>query len=280
MNRIVKLAFASLSLALSVGLAVLALALPSLAHADSSRIVSRDYPWSADHLALDVPADVHFSRGPSWHLSIRGPEHTLDQLIVGNGRIRAKEHGCLSLIPLCIGFGSHIEHTVHVELTGPALRRLTVNSSGKVELSGLHQNRLAVQINGSGSVRSSGTVDDSRFEIDGSGSVDLDGLRQNRLVAEISGSGTISGSGSTRDLKADISGSGDILLARMADMNARVSVSGSGNVDIAPINSVSVGVSGSGDVRLHSHPQSLSLHVSGSGGVTERPAGRPGAAAK
>lgn len=274
MNRTVKLAFAVVSLGLSAGLTALALALPSLAHAGPNQMVSRDYPWNSDHLTLDVPADVHFRRGRTWHLTIRGPGHTLDRLVVHNGRIGAKEHGCLSLIPFCVGFGRDIEHTVDVELTGPALRRVTINASDTVDLAGLKQDRLTVRVNGSGAVKSSGTVDETTFDISGSGTIVLEGLHQNRLTTRISGDGSMGGRGSTDDLNANISGAGTLRLAQVRDTNARVSVSGSGDVDIAPTGTVSVGVSGSGHVYLHSHPQSLTLHVSGSGGVTEVPAGQ------
>lgn len=280
MNRTVELAFAVASLGLSAGLTGLALALPSPAHAGPYQTVSRDYPWSSDHLTLDVPADVRFRRGPTWHLTIRGPEHTLDRLVVDNGRIGAKEHGCLSLIPFCMGFGTHIEHAVDVEITGPALRRVTINASDTLDLAGLKQDRLTVTVNGSGAVKSSGTVDETTFDIEGSGTVVLDGLHQNRLTALIGGSGSIAGSGTTDDLRADISGSGTLRLAQVRDTNARVSVSGSGDVYIAPTDRVSVGVSGSGHVYLHSHPRSLTLHVSGSGGVTELPAGQAPVPAK
>lgn len=280
MNRILKLAFAGLSLAISTGLTALALALPSLAHAGPNQVVSRHYPWTSDHLTLDVDANVSYHPAAAWQVTISAPARVLEQLVVENGRIAAKEHGCFSLVPFCIGFGSNFHHAVDVSIAGPALRRVTLDSSGKVDLIGLKQDRLTVRINGSGAVIGSGTVDDSNLEIGGSGSITLDGLHQNRLTARISGSGTVAGSGSTRDLEADISGSGNIRLARLTDENARVSVSGSGDVDIAPANSVSVSVSGSGDVHLHSHPQSLVMHVSGSGGVTERPAGPSAAAAR
>ncbi len=279
MNRILKLVFAVSSLTIATGLTVLALALPSLAHAGANQVVSRNYPWSSDHLTLDVDANVSYHPAPVWQVTITAPERVLEQLVVGNGRIAAKEHGCFSLVPFCIGFGSDFHHAVNVAIAGPALRRVTLDSSGRVDLVGLNQDRLTVRINGSGAVSGSGTVHDSIFEIGGSGSITLDGLNQKRLTARISGSGTVAGSGSTRDLEADISGSGNIRLARLSDENARVSVSGSGDVDIAPANSVSVSVSGAGDVHLHSHPQSLVMHVSGSGGVTERPAGPSAAAA-
>ncbi len=272
MNRVLKLAFAGLSLAIATGLTVLALALPSLAHAGPNQVVSRHYPWTSDHLTLDVDANVSYHPAPAWQVTITAPERVLEQLVVQNGRIAAKGHGCFSLVPFCIGFGPNLHHAVDVSIAGPALHRVTLDSSGKVDLVGLRQDRLTVRINGSGAVTGSGTVDDSNLEIGGSGSITLDGLHQNRLTARISGSGTVAGSGSTRDLEADISGSGNMRLVRLTDENARVSVSGSGAVDISPTNSVSVSVSGSGDVRVHSHPQSLVMHVSGSGSVTERPA--------
>lgn len=273
-------AAASASLGVCIGLTVVAFALPVPARAGSEGIVSRGYPWSADHLRLDVDADVHFRRGPSWKLTLRGPRRTLDRLVVGNGRIGTKEHACLSLVPLCIGLGTDVERTVQVELTGPALRRVTVNSDGKIDLTGLRQDRLSVRINGGGSVESSGTVDVSRIEVAGSGSMMLRGMHQHRLTARISGSGSIGGTGSTNELTAEISGSGKMSLMHISDRSARISVSGSGDVDVAPTKDASVRVSGSGEVRLHSHPQSLTLHVSGSGGVTEMPPGQSATAAR
>lgn len=277
MNRLRTLALAGLWLGVSICLVTPALS--PAAHADSYRSVTRNYPWNSDHLTLDVPAHVHFHRAPSWHLTLRGPVHTLDRLVVKDGRIEAKRRGCLSLIPLCVGFGTRIRHAVDVSIAGPALSRVTVNSAGTVDLSGLHQDRLTVHINGSGTVRSSGTVQESVFDIAGSGSIVLNGLHQNRLTAMISGSGTVVGSGSTVDLRVSVSGSGKIRLAQLRDANARVSISGSADVDIAPTDSAAVRVDGSGAVHLRSHPHAVALHVLGSGKVTERSAGASGAPA-
>lgn len=269
MNRMLKVAFAGISLAISVSLGALALALPSLAHAGPNTVVSRSYAWSADHLTLEVPANVSYHPGPVWHVTITGPEQTLDQLQVENGRIGARQHSCFSLIPFCIGFGSDIDHTVSVAITGPALRQITIDGSGRVDLSGLNQDRLGVQINGSGTVHAGGAVQQTHLDIAGSGTIVLDDLRQNRLTARIGGSGIIEGSGATQNLEAHISGMGNIRLGQLGDQNAEVSVSGAGNVNIAPTQSASIRLTGAGDVHLTTQPRSLVTHVTGAGTITE-----------
>lgn len=239
MNRILKLAFAGMSLCISVGLTTLALALPSLAHAGTYPVVSRDYPWSSDHLTVEIPAEVHFRPGASWHLTIRAPERVLDELVVKDGRIKARSTGCFSLVPFCIGFGTHLDHSVDVELTGPALRSIT---------------------------------------LDGSGTVDLDGLRQDRLAMTINGNAMVRGTGRVGTVEVQINGAGNIQLAQLNETRAHVIIHGSGTVDIAPSDSVSVRIDGAGTVRLHSNPSQVSSHIFGAGEVLKVPPSRPAVA--
>ncbi len=234
MNRIAKLIFAVIAAGLSIGLTALALALPSLAHAGPYRLVTRDYPWSSDRLTLEVPADVRFHPGPSWHLSIRAPERTFPRLVVGNGVIKAKSSGCFSLIPFCIGFGDRIGQNVDVELTGPALRSVKVEGTGTIDLDGVHQNRLRLKIEGSATVRGSGSVGTAALEIDGAGNIHL---------------------------------------AQLTETRARVVIHGSGTVDIAPTDSVRVHIDGAGTVRLHSDPTHVTSHIFGAGEVIKVPLG-------
>ncbi len=235
MNRIAKLIFAVISAGLSIGLTVLALALPSLAHAGPGQIVTRDYPWRSDQLTLEVPADVRFRPGRDWHLTIRAPERTLHRLVVENGVIKAKSSECFSLIPFCIGFGDHLDHNVDVELTGPALRSVKVEGTGTIDLDGVQQSRLRLKIEGSATVRGSGSVDTAAMEIDGAGNIHL---------------------------------------AQLTETRARVVIHGSGTVDIAPTASVRVRIDGAGTVRLHSDPPHVTSHIFGAGEVVKVPAGQ------
>lgn len=228
MNRILKFVLIG-TIALLLGLA---LASPPVALADSGPIISRQYPWSADHLTLEIPADVHFRPGPSWHLSIRAPRHTLDQLVVENGVIRAKPRECFSLIPFCIGFGAHIGHKVDVRITGPALRAITIEGTGSLDLQRVRQHRLRLTIEGSATVRGAGSVDSASLEIDGAGNIHL---------------------------------------AHLSEARARVLIRGSGTVDIAPTDSVSVHIDGSGTVRLHSDPPHVTSRIFGAGEIVKVP---------
>ncbi len=227
MNRMVRFALTGLS----VGLGALAVAQPAVAHA-SDAMVSRTYPWTSGRLTVAVPAEVAFHPGPTWRMTITAPAGTLSHLIVDNGRITAESHGCFSLIPLCIGYGTGIRGKVHVALTGPALRAIKVEGAARIRLDQLHQNRLAVQIDGSGSVH---------------------------------------GSGSVRDLVVRIDGAASIHLAGMTEQHARVLINGTGRVAIAPTDSVSVDINGAGDVRLHSDPPHVSSEIDGAGEVTRVP---------
>ena len=217
---------------LFLGLTALA-ALPGAAHAGDRTTVTRTYPWHSDQLTLEVPADVHYQPAPVWSLTISAPERTLRELVVEDGRIKSRVHACFSLVPFCMRFGTDIEHTVHVSISGPALRVIRIDGSDDLELDQVHQDRLTVQIDGSGRVHGSGTV---------------------------------------QALAVQINGSGAVHLGRMSEQRARVHIDGSGTVSIAPTDSVSVDIAGAGTVRLHSDPAHVTSHIYGAGEVTRVPA--------
>jgi Putative auto-transporter adhesin, head GIN domain len=204
---------------------------------DSGRIVTRDFPWNGgDRLVLDVAGHVRFHPAPTWHLTIRGREGTLDRLRVSDGSIREEDDG-FSFFGF---FDWHHHESVQIDLSGPALRRATLN---------------------------------------GSGSIDLQGLRQDSLRVEIHGSGWARGSGNVQSLKLGIMGSGSARLAQLAATDVEVTIDGSGDADISPTGVTEVTIAGSGDVRLHSHPSQLNTHVYGSGRISEVPGTSPAAVA-
>jgi hypothetical protein len=259
------------SLAATIAAASLLTAWP--ANAASDLIVSRNYSWHSDRLVLDVPAHVHFQPAPVWHLSIRGPQSTLDRLEVTGDEISARNaHSIFGFFKSL--FGRRFK-SVDVDLSGPALRRVTVNGSGHLLLSNLNQDALDVRIEGSGSMEGNGSVGEVNLRIDGSGHMRLTEVTATKATVSIAGSGTVEGSGTANDLDVSIAGSGTVRLPELKVADARVSISGSGNVEIAPTASLSAQIAGSGSVRLDSHPEHISWHVSGSGTVVEAPAPAP-----
>ena len=234
--------------------------------------VAREYHWDSDRLVLDVPAHLHFHPAPTWHLVIRAPQSTLDRLEVGSDTIREHEHRLFGLF----GFlsGSDLGN-VQIELSGPALRAVRVNGSDTLELTGLQQNALRVRIEGSASLEGSGCVGNLSVQIDGAGHVRLEDIKATEARVGISGTGSVEGSGTADTLDLTIRGSGHVGLAKLALTSAQISISGSGSVDVAPTDSLSTHISGSGRVRLFSHPAHVTSQISGAGTVVEMAGATP-----
>jgi hypothetical protein len=119
---------------------------------------------------------------------------------------------------------------VEITLPGRAFRRIGLSGSGKLIMENVNQPDLAFSISGSGALRAQGTVDHATIKVAGSGDARLADLAMKELTAKISGSG---------------------------------------NVEAAPRDAADIHISGSGDVRLLSHPARLKSHVAGSGRITQ-----------
>jgi Putative auto-transporter adhesin, head GIN domain len=192
---------------------------------DSGPILTRDYSWSADRLELDVPGRVRFHPAPTWHLSIRGHEGTLNRLVVSDGQIREEDHG------FCFFCWNHFGR-LQVDLSGPALHEATLNGSGSIELQDLDQDHLQVRIRGSGTASGNGKLETLRLEIMGSGSANLAPLAETNADVTIDGSGDADVS-PTGEARVTIAGSGDVRLhAHPAQLSTHVY--GSGRISEVP----------------------------------------------
>ena len=119
---------------------------------------------------------------------------------------------------------------IEITLPGHAFRKIGLSGSGKLVMENVNQPDLAFSISGSGAVRAQGTVDHATVRVAGSGDARLADLAMKELTAKISGSG---------------------------------------KVVAAPKDAADIHISGSGDVRLLSHPARLKSHVAGSGRITQ-----------
>jgi hypothetical protein len=190
------------------------------AGAAAGNIVSRDFPWDdSDRLELQVPASVRFAPAPAWHLSIRGPEGTLERLRVSHGRIGIRDTS---------PFSRHHTGALQVELAGPALREVGLNGSGTLTLENLKQDTLSIHIRGSGSARGNGSVDELKIEILGSGSARFEQLTAGSATVRIAGSGDAD-IAPTEEANVDIAGSGEVRL-HSQPKHLRTAVHGSGRI--------------------------------------------------
>lgn len=182
----------------------------------------RELPWKGgETLVVSVPADVRFTQaqGPAT-LVVRGPKDALDRLDLRGGWIQPMDARDAAKPYQDVG--------ITIELTAPKVTTFQL-TSGKLEIRDYNQDRLQLNLFGSGDAKAAGTARRVDLKVGGSGDADL------------------------RDLSTD---------------EAAVSVQGSGGATLAPRRWAKVDVSGSGDVRLTRKPAQLQTQVTGSGHIT------------
>jgi hypothetical protein len=110
-----------------------------------------------------------------------------------------------------------------------------------------------------------------RVAISGSAKLDMDKLGQHELALTISGSGSVRAQGEVDRLSVKLAGSGNAQLAELAARRLTVEIAGSGNVEAAPQDDANIHISGSGNVRLVTHPARLRSRIAGSGRIIQVP---------
>jgi hypothetical protein len=107
--------------------------------------------------------------------------------------------------------------------------------------------------------------------VTGHETVDLGRIEQDELTINVLSQAVVTATGRVKRLKVSLAGSGEARLGGLQTGDADVSIAGSGDVTIAPSGDVRVNIMGSGDVRLATHPKSITRSVTGSGRVIEAP---------
>jgi Putative auto-transporter adhesin, head GIN domain len=138
----------------------------------------------------------------------------------------------------------------HILITVPQLSAAKLAGSGSMTLAfDEPEQPLDLYLSGSGDLRFSGTTA--------------------ALGAYLSGSGEIRLDGETSDADLKLSGSGSIRGQSLAASSAAIDLSGSGNVSATVQDSVSVALSGSGQVDLYGPANVDSYRNTGSGDVVK-----------
>lgn len=178
---------------------------------------SREIAWTGgDSLEVELPGEVSYRQAPGpGRLVITGPQDMVRDVELDGGRLHLEGSH--------LGFGE-----LKVTMTAPDVRR---------------------------------------FDVSGSGRLDIDNYRQDRLEIDVSGSGGVTARGQARDIDLDISGSGGADLGAVTAENADVTISGSGTATVAPTRRAKLDVAGSGGITLKSRPDQLESEVSGSGHI-------------
>jgi hypothetical protein len=156
-----------------------------------------------------------------------------------------------------------------VELVLPNLSSVTIDGSGDSTINGFSGEHIAVQLNGSGSVRFNGRYQSARVGLAGSGDLDVNGgAAMDRVETQLMGSGRITVVGNARELDASTTGSGSLDAEHLRAEEVALSQSGSGNSAVQARAKVRVSLSGSGDVDVYGNPAERSISRAGSGSVS------------
>jgi hypothetical protein len=140
-----------------------------------------------------------------------------------------------------------------VKVTMPALRGVHIQGSGDMDISGFKgQDKVELQISGSGDIRYAGASHGLSVAIEGSGDV---------VLAQ----------GEAGSLQTTIQGSGNLKASDFKAKNVSVSVEGSGDADIRVTGgALSLSVNGSGDIRWTGEASTVSTATHGSGSIAKR----------
>jgi putative autotransporter adhesin-like protein len=103
--------------------------------------------------------------------------------------------------------------------------------------------------------------------IDGSGDVTLTGIDEDALELEVEGSGEIDAAGTVDRLTATIEGAGDANLSELAARTARIVVEGAGDADLNVSEELDVVVEGAGDISYRGDPD-VTSEISGAGDIS------------
>lgn len=265
-----------------------------------STAASRTLAWdgNGDRAAVAVVANTYYRAGSGDQLAVKGDSRIISHVYVRDGMVGINcRTGSL--------FHSKVER-IELTLPGRNFRSFEQLGSGDMHLAGLSQPEAKISVEGSGNIEADGkighleaviagsgtlvatgnadnldmdlmgsgdaklgelAVKNADVTIAGSGNVEIAPQGASRVAITGEGSGNVKATGTADMLKVKVRGSGDMRLGGLTARTADVDIAGSGEVEVAPQDTLNVGIDGSGDVTLRSEPKKLEASIAGSGHI-------------
>jgi Putative auto-transporter adhesin, head GIN domain len=121
-------------------------------------------------------------------------------------------------------------HHLRAIVTAPDLASLSLSGTGGLKLTGLANERFAIQLSGTGAIAAAGTTGSLRVTVDGTGQLAAEDLSAKAVAVDVSGTGQASVR-ATQSLEARVTGTGSIdVYGKPASV--KKSVTGVGSIHI------------------------------------------------
>ncbi|MES2018053.1 MAG: DUF2807 domain-containing protein [Pseudomonadota bacterium] len=212
---------------------------------------------------LDGLIDLKLKQGAVAALVISGDAKLLSQVIT------EQQGDTLTIGSQVKGFKlGRPSHSVHAELTLPALREVSSESVGWTEVSGFSGDALDVTLEGAGSMKVNCSYRLVTAVLGGVGSMNIQGANNEGIDLNLRGAGYVTLKGSSKWLKASLGGLGGLDAQYLLVDSVDLDISGLGNASVSASQAAKLKLSGLGSVTVHGKPVNRSVSVDGLGKVS------------
>lgn len=210
---------------------------------------------------------------------INGPlEYTLKpasqaELLIGGdsklvGRVLTKVEGnTLYISTRGIFITTGKRYPVRIELGLPYFDKVQLQGSGDGWLRGFKQNKLEVNLQGSGNLSLDGSVNTLQVRQSGSGDINMNLAPMEQLDLAIRGSGDVLIRGQVRSLQISNQGTGNLNLGQLKAEYVYLQNSGQGDVKVSAAQEIKGRISGAGDLTVLGKPAKRNLEKQGAGEI-------------
>jgi hypothetical protein len=179
---------------------------------------SRTLDWDgSDHAGLAIPGTANYAPGNDDKVHAAGDAQVLAHLRIRDGKIEMD----------CRGWHSRVKN-VTITLPGREFRK---------------------------------------FQLAGTGTLNLNGLNQTELAVDMAGLGTITAHGKVDDLSIRMAGVSTADFGQVTGRKAKVKMAGVNKAHIAPTEEADIDIAGPSEVTLHSNPPKLDTRIAGPGRI-------------
>lgn len=158
-------------------------------------------------------------------------------------------------------------YPVRIELSLPQFDKVQLQGSADGSLRGFKQNKLELNLQGSGNVSLDGAINQLQLRQSGSGDITMNLAPMEQLDLALRGSGDIAARGQVRSLQISNQGSGNLNLGQLKADYVYLQNSGQGDVKVMATQEIKGRLSGAGDLTVLGKPVKRNLENQGAGEI-------------